>query len=77
MKIEKTFVPQIQVRSDLRSGSSQGGGWVDGVWYADQSGVCGGSTTPPGGTPPATPQPPISGGGWVDGVWYPDSSGTC
>ena len=30
--MEKKFVPQIQVRSDVRSGTS--GGWVNGVWYA-------------------------------------------
>ena len=63
MKTE-LLVPQIKVRSNVRAGS--GGGWVDGVWYPDKSGVCGGST----------PQPP-SGGGWVDGVWYPDKSGSC
>jgi len=71
------LVPQIQVRSSIRSGES-GGGNVNGVWYPDMSGVCGGPTpippTPP--TPPIPPTPP-SGGGYVNGVWYPDKSGVC
>ena len=75
MKNNDKFVPQIHVRSDLRSGSTQGGGWVGGVWVPDQSGVCGGSTTPPTPTPPI--EPPVEGGGWVGGVWYPDKSGVC
>jgi hypothetical protein len=66
----KQFVPQIKVRTALRAG--EGGGYVNGVWYADMSGACGASTTPP----PTTP-PPTSGGGYVNGVWYPDVSGTC
>ena len=70
--MDKKLVPQIQVRSDLRSGA--GGGYVDGVWYPDMSGTCGG-TVPPPPTPPPTPPP--SGGGYVGGVWYPDMSGTC
>jgi hypothetical protein len=45
------------------------GGWVDGVWYQDMSGYCGGTTPPP--------QPPPNSGGWVNGVWYPDVSGSC
>ena len=58
------------------SGSSptyptSGGGYVNGVYYADQSGVCGG-TVPPTGT-----TPPTSGGGYVNGVYYSDKSGTC
>jgi hypothetical protein len=74
------YVPQLQVRSDIKSG--QGGGYVNGVWYPDMSGVCGTSTTPPPTTPPPTTPPPTtpppsSGGGWVGGVWYPDMSGTC
>jgi len=71
-----TIVPQYQVRSDVRSGS--GGGYVNGVWYPDMSGVCGG-TVPPSTVPPTTtpPPPPTSGGGYVNGVWYPDKSGTC
>ena len=68
-------VPQIQVRSHLRSGAT-GGGYVNGVWYPDQSGVCGSSGGGPGPTPPQ-PQPPISGGGYVGGIWYPDQSGVC
>jgi hypothetical protein len=70
------YVPQFQVRSDIRSG--EGGGYVDGVWYPDQSGVCGGSTSQP--PPPSTVPPPpttSSGGGYVGGVWYPDQSGVC
>jgi hypothetical protein len=82
--MEKKFVPQIQVRSDVRSGTS--GGWVNGVWYADMSGVCGG-TQPPQPSPlpiPPAPNPnpnpnPNQGntGGWVGGVWYPNMSGVC
>jgi hypothetical protein len=68
------FVPQIAVRSNVKSGS--GGGYVNGVWYPDMSGTCGTSTTPTP-TPPSTPAPPTSGGGYVNGVWYPDMSGTC
>lgn len=67
------YVPQFQVRSDIRSGES--GGYVNGVWYPDMSGYCGGSTVPPTTVPP--PPPPTSGGGYVGGVWYPDKSGTC
>jgi hypothetical protein len=68
-------VPQLKVRSDIRSG--QGGGWVNGVFYPDMSGTCTGSTTPPPTTPPTTTPPPTTGGGWVNGVFYPDMSGTC
>jgi hypothetical protein len=56
------FVPQLKVRTNLRGG--QGGGYVNGVYYPDQSGVCGGTV------PPTTP--PTSGGGYVKGVYYPD-----
>lgn len=71
---QKKVVPQMHVRSHVRSGA---GGWVDGVWYADQSGVCGG-VTPPTTTPPTPlPPPPVGGGGWVNGVWYADKSGVC
>ncbi len=48
------YVPQFQVRSDIRSGES--GGYVNGVWYPDMSGYCGGSTVPPTTVPP----PPAS-----------------
>lgn len=48
-----------------------GGGYVNGVYYPDQSGVCGTSTVPPTTTPPTT------GGGYVNGVYYPDKSGIC
>jgi hypothetical protein len=68
------YVPQFQVRSDIRSG--EGGGYVDGVWYPDQSGVCGGSV-PPAPVPVPPPPAPTSGGGYVGGVWYPDQSGVC
>jgi len=63
------FVPQLKVRTNLRGG--QGGGYVNGVYYPDQSGVCGGSTTP------TTPTTPTTGGGYVNGVWYADKSGVC
>jgi len=56
------FVPQLKVRTNLRGGQ---GGYVNGVYYPDQSGVCGTST------------PPTSGGGYVNGVYYPDKSGVC
>jgi hypothetical protein len=68
------YIPQLQVRSRLRSGAT-GGGYVNGVWYPDRSGVCGG-TTPPAPVPP-TPPTPSTGGGYVGGVWYPDRSGVC
>jgi hypothetical protein len=71
--MEKKTVPQIQVRSHVRSGA--GGGYVNGVWYPDMSGVCGTSTTPPSNTPPY--YPPSSNGGYVGGVWYSDRSGVC
>lgn len=64
--------PQFKVRSNLRAG--EGGGYVNGVYYSDQSGVCGGTTPPPQPTP--TP-PPTTGGGYVGGVYYPDQSGAC
>jgi len=61
-------VPQLMVRSDIRSGQ---GGYVNGVYYPDMSGTCTGTTPPP-------PQPPTTGGGGtVNGVYYPDMSGTC
>ena len=70
--IDKT-VPQIMVRSSIRSGAtSSGGGYVNGVYYPDMSGVCGTSSTT---TTPV--YPPTSGGGYVGGVYYPDMSGTC
>jgi hypothetical protein len=56
------FVPQLRVRTNLRGG--QGGGYVNGVYYPDQSGTCGESA------------PPTSGG-YVNGVYYPDKSGVC
>jgi hypothetical protein len=68
------YIPQLQVRSSLKSGTT-GGGYVNGVWYADKSGVCGGST-PPSPVPPPAP-PPSDGGGYVGGVWFPDRSGVC
>lgn len=42
-----------------------GGGYVNGVYYPDKSGYCGGTS---GGT---------TGGGYVNGVYYPDKSGYC
>ena len=66
----QSTIPQLQVRSSLRSGV--GGGYVDDVWYPDRSGVCGGTV------PPAPiPTPPPSSGGYVGGVWYSDRSGVC
>lgn len=62
-------VPQLKVRSDIRSGQ---GGWVNGIWYPDMSGTCTGGTTPPPTVPPNN-----TGGGWVNGVWFPDMSGSC
>ena len=59
-------VPQLHVRSNLRGGQS-GGGYVNGVYYADMSGVCN----------PVTSPPTSSGGGYVNGVYYPDKSGVC
>jgi len=55
----KKVVPQLQVRSHVRSGA--GGGYVNGVWYPDMSGVCGTTTTPPSTPPPTTPPPTSSG----------------
>jgi hypothetical protein len=72
------LVPQIQVRSNVCSGYgwNTGGGYVNGVWYPDRSGVCG-LVVPP--VPPASPNPPVtpSGGGYVGGVYYSDRSGVC
>ena len=72
-------IPQIQVRTHVHSG--QGGGYVNGVFYADKSGVCGTGGFPPTippGIPPTDPTwPPSYGGGYVGGVWYADRSGTC
>jgi hypothetical protein len=48
-------------------GGNYGGGYVNGVYYPDKSGVCGGTT----------PNPPTTGGGYVGGVYYPDKSGVC
>ena len=67
----KTTVPQLQVRTNLRSGV---GGYINGVFYPDRSGVCGGTVTPPTPQPPTNP---IGGGGFVGGAFYPDRSGTC
>ncbi len=69
------YVPQFQVRSHIRSG--QGGGYVDGTWYADRSGVCGGFNPAPIPQPIPQPVPPASAGGYVNGTWYADRSGAC
>lgn len=78
--VKNNIVPQIQVRSHVCAGAT-GGGWVNGVWYPDMSGVCGGFVpTPPQPIPPYNPyppQPPTPGGGYVNGVWYSDKSGVC
>jgi len=85
MENEK-LVPQMQVRTELRSGESQevgylpGGGYVNGVWYPDRSGVCGGVVPPQPPVPPyppVPPSPPLGGGGYVNGIWYADRSGVC
>ena len=70
-------IPQLQVRSSLKSGVSSGG-YVNGTWYPDRSGVCGG-TTPPAPVPPYPPYPPYppTSGGYVGGVYYYDRSGAC
>jgi hypothetical protein len=68
------LVPQIHVRSSIRSGAA-GGGNVNGVWYPDMSGVCNGVMPNPPSPNPPSPSP--SGGGYVNGVWYPDMSGVC
>ena len=75
--MKNTYVPQFQVRSHVRSGA--GGGYVDGQWYPDRSGVCGTLTPPANPIPPVTPPitPPVSGGGYVGGTWYADRSGAC
>ena len=73
---KERIIPQIQVRTQVHSG--QGGGYVNGVYYADKSGVCGIAQQPPyvpPYVPPNNPQP--SGGGYVGGVWYADRSGIC
>lgn len=49
---------------------TSGGGWVNGVFFPDKSGVCGASPTPP-------TTPPTTGGGWVNGQFFPDRSGVC
>jgi hypothetical protein len=61
-------VPQFKVRTNLRGGvtTQPTGGYVNGVYYPDKSGVCGTSTVPP-----------TTGGGYVNGVYYPDQSGVC
>lgn len=68
--MEMKRVPQMQVRSHVRSGA--GGGYVNGVWVPDMSGVCGGVVPAP--TPTPAPKPT---GGYVGGVWFADKSGTC
>ena len=71
------LLPQFRVQTNLRSGATGGGGYVGGVYYPDQSGVCGGTTPPAQPVPPTQPTPPTSGGGYVGDVWYPDRSGSC
>ena len=84
MENEK-FVPQIQVRSDVCSGAASqygwnpGGGYVNGVWFPDRSGICGG-VVPPFPTVPTVPTIPPdtpTSGGYINGVWYSDRSGVC
>lgn len=68
----QTGVPQLRLRTNLKSGATTGGGYVGGVWYPDMSGYCSTGTVPPTTTPP-----PSNSGGFVGGVWYPDMSGYC
>jgi len=81
MENEK-FVPQIQVRSDVCSGAASqygwnpGGGYVNGVWFPDRSGICGG-VVPPFPTVPTVPPVTPTSGGYINGVWYSDRSGVC
>jgi hypothetical protein len=70
-KTAQTGVPQLRLRTNLKSGATTGGGYVNGVWYPDMSGYCSTGTVPP------TTTPPSSSGGYVGGVWYPDMSGSC
>lgn len=77
---KERVTPQIHVRTQVRSG--QGGGYVNGVWYSDKSGVCSGLPVPqpqpqPLPDPMPGPLPPYQGGGYVNGVWYSDRSGIC
>lgn len=72
--MNERYIPQLQVRSSIKSGAS-GGGYVDGVWYPDRSGVCGGIT--PSEPTPTFPTYPTTSGGYVNGTWYSDRSGTC
>lgn len=64
---KREAVPQLRVRTNLRGGvtTQPTGGYVEGVYYPDKSGVCGTTTTP------------TTGGGYVNGVYYPDQSGVC
>lgn len=75
-KTAPTGVPQLRLRTNLKSGATTGGGFVGGVWYPDMSGYCATGTVPPTTPPPTTP-PPTTSGGFVGGVWYPDMSGYC
>jgi hypothetical protein len=61
----RTTAPQMRVRTGLRGGQT-GGGYVDGQFFPDKSGVCGETTTSGGGA-----------GGYVGGVFFPDKSGVC
>lgn len=87
-------VPQLRVRTNLRGGvtTQPTGGYVNGVYYPDKSGVCGSTSTPPAasggyvngvfypdqsGVCGGTTPPPTTGGGYVGGVFYTDKSGVC
>jgi hypothetical protein len=87
-------VPQFKVRTNLRGGvtTQPTGGYVNGVYYPDKSGVCSTSTVPPttgggyvngvyypdqSGVCGGTTPPPTTGGGYIGGVYYPDQSGVC
>ena len=72
-----SYLPQFRVRSDVRSGASAGG-FVNGVFYPDMSGVCGGVVPPTPVPPTPTPVPPVGcTGGFINGICYPDRSGFC
>jgi len=66
--IHLAAIPQLHVRTNLRGGvtTQPTGGYVEGVYYPDNSGVCSTGTVPP-----------AAGGGYVNGVYYPDQSGVC
>jgi hypothetical protein len=86
--------PQLKARTGLSGGftTQPTGGYVEGMYYPDKSGVCGTATAPPtvsggyvggvyypdqSGVCGVTTTPPVIGGGYAGGVFYPDKSGAC